>query len=348
MNTFSNRVIKWHGESGRTDLPWQINKTPYKVWISEVMLQQTQVNTAMPYFNAFMKRFPNIDSLAESTMDDVLSYWSGLGYYARGRNIHKTACILKDDYSSSLPCSLIELESLPGIGRSTAGAIYSLGFNKSAPILDGNVKRVLSRHKRVDGILKKTTTVNKLWEISEELLPHKNHGTYTQGIMDLGATVCTRSNPSCSVCPVGEDCLARIHSETALLPNRGASKKKKEKEIFWLIPKDRNDNVYLEKRPEKGIWGGLWSFIECDEEEELEKIYKSKFSPNTSSIKKYKEIGHSFSHYDLKAHVFVVSLKRKLTAQTNVESIWTNAKELQSIGTPKPIQKLITEMSQNG
>ena len=155
MNTFSNRVIKWHGESGRTDLPWQINKTPYKVWISEVMLQQTQVNTAMPYFNAFMKRFPNIDSLAESTTDDVLSYWSGLGYYARGRNIHKTACILKDDYSSSLPCSLIELESLPGIGRSTAGAIYSLGFNKSAPILDGNVKRVLSRHKRVDGILKK-------------------------------------------------------------------------------------------------------------------------------------------------------------------------------------------------
>ena len=251
MNTFSNRVIKWHGKSGRTDLPWQINKTPYKVWISEVMLQQTQVNTAMPYFNAFMKRFPNIDSLAESTTDDVLSYWSGLGYYARGRNIHKTACILKDDYSSSLPCSLIKLESLPGIGRSTAGAIYSLGFNKSAPILDGNVKRVLSRHKRVDGILKKPTTVNKLWEISEELLPHKNHGTYTQGIMDLGATVCTRSNPSCSVCPVGEDCLARIHSETALLPNRGASKKKKEKEIFWLIPKDRNNNVYLEKRPEK-------------------------------------------------------------------------------------------------
>ena len=348
MKTFSNRVIKWHGESGRTDLPWQINKTPYKVWISEVMLQQTQVNTAMPYFNAFMKRFPNIDSLAESTTDDVLSYWSGLGYYARGRNIHKTACILKDNYSSSLPCSLIELESLPGIGRSTAGAIYSLGFNKSAPILDGNVKRVLSRHKRVDGILKKTTTVNKLWEISEELLPDKNYGTYTQGIMDLGATICTRSNPSCSVCPVEEDCLARIHSETALLPNRGASKKKKEKEIFWLIPKDKKKNFYLEKRPEKGIWGGLWSFIECDEEEELEKIYKSKFSSNKSSIKKYKEIRHRFSHYDLKAHVFVVSLKGKLTAQNNVESIWTNAKELQSIGTPKPIQKLITEMSQNG
>ena len=263
MNTFSNRVIKWHGESGRTDLPWQINKTPYKVWISEVMLQQTQVNTAMPYFDAFMKRFPNIDSLAESTTDDVLSYWSGLGYYARGRNIHKTACILKDDYSSSLPCSLTELESLPGIGRSTAGAIYSLGFNKSAPILDGNVKRVLSRHRRIDGILKKATTVNKLWEISEELLPHRNYGTYTQGIMDLGATVCTRSNPSCSVCPVEEDCLARIHSETALLPNRGTSKKKREKEIFWLVPIDKNNNVYLEKRPEKGIWGGLWSFIEC-------------------------------------------------------------------------------------
>ena len=331
MNTFSNRVIKWHGESGRTDLPWQINKTPYKVWISEVMLQQTQVNTAMPYFDAFMKRFPNIDSLAESTTDDVLSYWSGLGYYARGRNIHKTACILKDDYSSSLPCSLIELESLPGIGRSTAGAIYSLGFNKSAPILDGNVKRVLSRHKRIDGILKKATTVNKLWEISEELLPHRNYGTYTQGIMDLGATVCTRSNPSCSVCPVEEDCLARIHSETALLPNRGTSKKKREKEVFWLVPIDKNNNVYLEKRPEKGIWGGLWSFIECDEKKELEKIYESKFSPNKTSIKKYKEIKHSFSHYNLKAHVFAVTHKRKLTKQTNIESIWTNAKELQSI-----------------
>tara|TARA_X000000368_G_scaffold243227_1_gene192253 strand:- start:4902 stop:5948 length:1047 start_codon:yes stop_codon:yes gene_type:complete len=348
MNTFSNRVIKWHGESGRIDLPWQINKTPYKVWISEVMLQQTQVNTAVPYFEAFMKRFPNIDSLAESTTDEVLSYWSGLGYYARGRNIHKTACILKHDYCSSLPCSLIELESLPGIGRSTAGAIYSLGFNKSAPILDGNVKRVLSRHKRIDGILKKTATVNKLWEISEELLPDKNYGTYTQGIMDLGATVCTKSNPSCSVCPVEEDCLARIHSETALLPNRGASKRKREKEVFWLLPIDKNNNVYLEKRPEKGIWGGLWSFIECDEKKELKKIYESKFSPNKSYIKKYKKIEHSFSHYNLKAHVFVVPLKRKFTKKTNTESIWTNVKELQSIGTPKPIQKLITEMSQNG
>ena len=171
--------------------------------------------------------------------------------------------------------------------------------------------------------------------------------TYTQGIMDLGATVCTRSNPSCSVCPVEEDCLARIHSETALLPNRGTSKKKREKEVFWLVPIDKNNNVYLEKRPEKGIWGGLWSFIECDEKKELKKIYESKFSPNKTSIKKYKEIEHSFSHYNLKAHVFVVTHKRKLTKQTNIESIWTNAKELQSIGTPKPIQKLITEMSQN-
>jgi A/G-specific adenine glycosylase len=348
MNTFSNRVIKWHGKSGRKDLPWQIDKNPYKVWISEVMLQQTQVNTAMPYFNAFMERFPNIGILADSSIDDVLSYWSGLGYYARGRNIHKTACILKNDYSSSLPCSLIELESLPGIGRSTAGAIYSLGFNKSAPILDGNVKRVLSRHKRINGILKKTTTINKLWKISEELLPSKNHEIYTQGIMDLGATVCTRSNPNCSLCPVEQDCLARIHDEATLLPNRGPSKKKKEKEVFWLIPKDENDNVYLEKREEKGIWGGLWSFIESDGEEELNKIFKIKFRSNKSSIKKYKEIEHSFSHYDLKAKVFIVSLKGKPTTKTNTESIWTNSKELQSIGTPKPIQKLITEMSQHG
>ena len=345
MNTFSNRVIKWHGESGRINLPWQINKTPYKVWISEVMLQQTQVNTAVPYFEAFMKRFPNIDSLAESTTDDVLSYWSGLGYYARGRNIHKTACILKHDYCSSLPCSLIELESLPGIGRSTAGAIYSLGFNKSAPILDVNVKRLLSRHKLIDGILKKTATVNKLWEISKELLPDKNYGTYTQGIMDLGATVCTKSNPSCSVCPVEEDCLARIHSETALLPNRGASKRKREKEVFWLLPIDKNNNVYLEKRPEKGIWGGLWSFIESEKEEDLKKIFKNKFSSNESSIKKYKEIQHTFSHYDLRAHVFVVSLSNKQTSNSNIESIWTSAKELQSIGTPKPIHQLITKIS---
>ena len=348
MRTFSNSVIKWQKVNGRNDLPWQINRSPYRVWISEIMLQQTQVNAVIPYFNAFMKSFPTIDKLAESSKDDVMSHWSGLGYYARARNILKTAIILKNNYSSELPCSLLDLKALPGIGRSTAGAIYSLGFNKSAAILDGNVKRVLSRYKRISGDLTKTATLNKLWEISDELLPKKDHGTYTQGIMDLGATLCTRTSPGCLICPVKKKCLARIHNETTALPNRTPSKKRRRKEVFWLIPKDEDNNVYLEKREDSGIWGGLWTFIECDEKESLKKIYKSKFNTNQSSFKKFKEIEHSFSHYDIKANVFVVSLKGKPNPQSNIESIWTNPKELQSIGTPTPIKKLITEINKNG
>ena len=347
MSAFSNSVIKWQRESGRTDLPWQTNPNPYRVWISEIMLQQTQVNSVIPYFNAFMKSFPTIDKLAQCSTDDVLSHWSGLGYYARGRNILKTAIILRNQYSSNLPCSLVELETLPGIGKSTAGAIYSLGFNKSAPILDGNVKRVLSRYKRISGDLKKTATLNKLWKISEELLPKKNHATYTQGIMDLGATLCTRKNPHCSICPVKQKCLAKIHSETSLLPNKSPSKKRGKKEVFWLIPRDEDNNVYLEKREDSGIWGGLWSFIECEEEENLRKLFKSKFNKSQSKLKKYKEIEHSFSHYDLKANIFMVSVKGKPNSQSNNESMWTNSKELQSIGTPKPITELITEINKH-
>ncbi len=209
MKSFSDKLIKWHKRSGRKNLPWQIDKSPYKVWISEIMLQQTQVTTVIPYFERFIKRFPNISTLAEADQDDVLSLWSGLGYYARARNIYKTAIILKSDFNSLLPSSLNQLIDLPGIGRSTAGAILSLGFNQKAPILDGNVKRVITRFRNIEEDITKNKTLNYLWDIADKLQPEKNFSIYTQSIMDLGAIICKRKTPLCGECPLSEDCLAK-------------------------------------------------------------------------------------------------------------------------------------------
>ena len=210
MESFSDKLIKWHKKSGRKNLPWQIDKSPYKVWISEIMLQQTQVTTVIPYFERFIKRFPNISTLAEANQDDVLSLWSGLGYYARARNIYKTAIILKSDFNSLLPSSLDQLIDLPGIGRSTAGAILSLGFNQKAPILDGNVKRVITRYRNIEEDITKNKTLNYLWDIVEELQPEKDFSIYTQSIMDLGAIICKRKTPLCRKCPLSKNCLADL------------------------------------------------------------------------------------------------------------------------------------------
>ena len=344
MSSFSKRLIKWHKKSGRKDLPWQINKTPYKVWISEIMLQQTQVNTAIPYFNRFIERFPDIESLAVSSDDEVLSYWSGLGYYARARNILKTSKILNEEYFSAMPESLEALKSLPGIGKSTAGAIMSLGFKKKAAILDGNVKRVLARYQRVEGDIKKASILKELWRISEDLLPKKDHSTYTQSIMDLGATVCHRKDPSCKTCPVKKQCKARKFGEMHLFPNKGEVKIKPTKEVYWLLPIDKYGNVYLEKRENSGLWGGLWTFIEAKNQNELKKKYLKRFEGEDFLFKEFSKIEHHFSHYKLKASILTTQIENKEESTIKERSMWIGSDQVQSIGVPAPIKKIIKEI----
>jgi A/G-specific adenine glycosylase len=345
MTKFSTRVIKWQKKSGRKNLPWQIDRSPYRVWISEIMLQQTQVSSAIPYFNKFMDRFPSIESLAASNQDEVLSYWSGLGYYARARNIHKAAKIVKKEYSSILPSSTAELEMLPGIGKSTAGAIIALSLNKRAPILDGNVKRILSRYYRIQGDLKSHSSIKSLWDLSEELLPKGNYDIFTQGIMDLGATVCKRSQPSCSLCPVNNKCLAYKHNETSLFPNKSLTKPKPKKKFFWLVAISKGNQFYLEKRHNKGIWGGLFSFMEFSTKRELETACKNKFQIRFLKKKPTKKIQHRFSHFNLEANIMAIEVNHISNINSNIEHTWIRQEELQSIGVPAPVRKLIIEMS---
>jgi len=211
MPDFSHLVLDWFDQYGRHDLPWQQQTTPYRVWVSEIMLQQTQVNTVIPYFNRFMERFPDLQALAHSDLDEVLHLWSGLGYYTRARNLHASAVIIAATYKSIFPATIKELQDLPGIGRSTAGAILSLSMNQPHPVLDGNVKRVLSRYHGISGWPGERLNEKRLWELAERYLVHDRASDYTQAIMDLGATVCIRTTPLCNNCPVSLDCFAFEH-----------------------------------------------------------------------------------------------------------------------------------------
>tara|TARA_X000000368_G_scaffold418066_1_gene416392 strand:- start:1507 stop:2556 length:1050 start_codon:yes stop_codon:yes gene_type:complete len=344
METFSTQLIKWHKKSGRQDLPWQIDKSPYKVWISEIMLQQTQVNTAIPYFKKFIKRFPNISTLAEANQDDVLSLWSGLGYYARARNLHKTAIILKSDFNYLLPSSLKQLIDLPGIGRSTAGAILSLGFNKKAPILDGNVKRVITRYKNIGEDITKNKTLNYLWDIAEELQPEKDFSIYNQSIMDLGSIICKRKNPLCDECPLSERCLARKNKSIHLIPFKPKNKRKPLKKVFWLLPYTLSGRIYLRKREDVGLWGGLWTFIENQNLNELIKESNQSFLEiDRNLLKKHSTISHSFSHYNLEADLYLLRF-----TESNANKNWKNINELDNLGIPKPIVETLKKIKENG
>jgi len=342
MSSFSTKLINWHKENGRKDLPWQIEKTPYKVWISEIMLQQTQVKTVIPYFEGFIKKFPNISILSASNLDDVLALWSGLGYYSRARNLHKTALILKNEFNSKLPSSLEELIKLPGIGRSTAGAIMSLGFDKKAPILDGNVKRVLARYRNIQEDIVRTKTLNYLWDVSEELLPTKDFALYNQSIMDLGSMVCKKTNPLCQLCPVSRRCLGKINNTIQSIPKKSRKIKKISKKVFWLLPYTDSSYVYLKKRPSKGIWGGLWTFLE---DQNLQTILNN--NDNLKMIEKslirHSSIKHSFTHYNLEAELYLIKSK----GPTNKED-WKKINEFNKIGMPKPIQAVLKKIEENG
>jgi A/G-specific adenine glycosylase len=259
LDGFAQRLLRWFDRHGRTALPWQGDLDAYRVWVSEIMLQQTQVTTVIPYFERFLTRFPHLPALAAADLDDVLHHWSGLGYYARGRNLHKAARQVLAEHDGRLPADVDALARLPGIGRSTAGAIAAIAYRIRAPILDGNVKRVLARYHAVAGYPGDAGPQRALWQLADQHTPHERVGDYTQAIMDLGATVCTRSRPRCGECPVRDDCSALRQAAVADFPQRKDRRAKPVRAARLFLLMDSAGRCLLEQRPERGVWGGLWT-----------------------------------------------------------------------------------------
>ena len=340
---FAQRVLDWFDGHGRKDLPWQHDATPYRVWVSEIMLQQTQVATVIPYYQRFMARFPNIKSLARASEDEVLHYWTGLGYYARARNLRRFAIQVDAESDGCLPQTVAALSELPGIGRSTAGAIVALGHGQHAPILDGNVKRVLARSHGVAGWPGKSDVLKALWSLSEQLTPKDRCPEYTQAIMDLGATLCTRSNPRCGECPLTSDCAARKTGSIEQLPGRKPKKTLPVRSTMMLIIANPAGEVLLEKRPAHGIWGGLWSFPECahaDVEITLTRLFPNMdWSSATTHV--LAAVRHTFSHYHLDMIPLHVELGGTPDAISEDGRLWYSTARAADIGLSGAVTRLL-------
>jgi len=361
VDEFAERLLVWFDRHGRKDLPWQQSITPYRGWVSEVMLQQTQVATVIPYYERFMGAFPDVAALADASLDDVLAHWSGLGYYARGRNLHKAAVLVRDEHHGRFPKDFDAVVALPGIGRSTAGAILAIACGQRFAILDGNVKRVLARYHAIDGWPGKSATLKRLWAAAESHTPTERIADYTQAIMDLGATVCTRSRPACTQCPLEADCKAHAQSNENAYPGKKPKRIKPLRSVAMLLVHDDKD-IYLERRPASGIWGGLWSLPELDDAQALEAWYRSSFgllSPaaiNVSSdyVVRLPILRHSFSHYDLDIEPIEVRLRVNADTPTSATSahhvadsadrLWHPLNQLEELGLPAPVRTLIGQL----
>lgn len=342
----SAAVLSWFDQHGRHDLPWQQDITPYRVWISEIMLQQTQVSTVIPYFERFIGRFPDVHSLAKADINEVLHLWTGLGYYARARNLHKTAQIVVNKYNGDFPADLDELCSLAGIGRSTAGAIQALSMGKRGVILDGNVKRVLCRFFAIREWSGESTTQKQLWALAEQATPHTRVDAYTQAMMDLGATVCTRSKPLCQTCPLVENCQAFVQGLTTTLPAPKPRKTMPVRQTFMLILALPDGQVLLQQRPPSGLWGGLWSLPEYEHMDSLE----TRLSQFGSKVKRiWPVMRHTFSHFHLDITPVVAQLESPAVAENSPDQCWyslaTADKKGQNLGLSAPVKKLLQQLA---
>ena len=344
---FPKRLLKWFDEHGRHDLPWQTDRTAYRVWISEIMLQQTQVNTVIPYFERFMERFPSVEELAEAQTDQVLHLWTGLGYYARARNLHKAAKAIVQAHGGTFPDTVEGLMELDGIGQSTAGAIAAISMGARAPILDGNVKRVLARYHCIAGWPEQSSVKKQLWEIAESLTPHERVDDYTQAIMDLGATVCTRSKPSCQDCPLQLDCRSYQQDRVAEFPGKKAKKTLPVKSVAMFILQNSAGDVLLEKRPATGIWGSLYSLPESPEPSCAPKLAGATIaSEATDGGEQLEKIRHSFSHYHLDiTPVRIQATKLDEIAETD-RWLWYPLDHSLEVGLAAPVKKLLSKLAE--
>lgn len=341
---FSTPLLTWYDEHGRKNLPWQLPRSPYRVWISEIMLQQTQVQTVIPYFNRFMEEFPTIHQLAEAEDDKVLSLWSGLGYYSRARNLHKTAKIISTDYLGIIPTDIELLIQLPGIGLSTAAAILSQAYNLPKAILDGNVKRVLTRFFRIKGWPEQAAIKKMLWDLAAECMHQERCADYTQAIMDLGATCCTLKKPNCSQCPVQAHCQAFKHQEQLLYPTKKIKKPIPVHQQQFLLLVNEHNKVYLEKRPPTGLWGGLWCLPSIDKECCPLTYIRQHYDVQGEQPQPLISLKHRFSHFLLEIDAILIKTKtfsHKL-AETNGQ--WFDQEKLTHVGLAKPTNKILLHL----
>ena len=343
---FAERLLAWFERHGRKSLPWQQNPTPYRVWVSEVMLQQTQVVTVTAYFQRFMARFPAVQSLADAPLDEVLHLWTGLGYYARARNLHACAQVLATRHGGEFPDDIDVLTALPGIGRSTAGAILALARAQRHPILDGNVKRVLARVFAIAGDPGSASVLKALWLQADRCTPHEHLAAYTQAIMDLGATVCTRTRPACPVCPMSAVCVAARDGRQAELPGRKQRRLRKAREATLLIAemgKQTTLAVLLERRPAPGVWGGLWSPPQFDSESAALEWCRREIG-DVELTEHLAPIDHAFTHFDLRLNPLRVRCKPFLGVSDGDDRRWYVLRAPPPIGLPQPIAQLFDRM----
>ncbi len=342
----AERLLDWFDRHGRKDLPWQNPITPYRVWVSEIMLQQTQVATVIPYFERFMDAFPDIESLAAAPQDRVLHLWTGLGYYARARNLHKTAQLVVRDHDGQLPSRQRQLETLPGIGRSTAGAIGAIAYQQHAAILDGNVKRVLARYRAVDGWPGKPAVSKQLWELAEAYTPRRRIADYTQAIMDLGATLCSRGRPRCQQCPLQGDCLAHGQGNPQDYPGKKPRKTLPVKQTLFLVLENPQGEILLTRRPPSGLWGGLWTFPECETPEQIADVCsRHQCRPLVEEFSRGNRTErHTFSHFHLDYTPIHIRVSPVDAIAEAGEQRWIAAADVSragDIGLPAPIKKIL-------
>ena len=346
QSSISKKLLAWFDLHGRKNLPWQHNKTPYRVWVSEIMLQQTQVVTVIPYYQKFMESFPDVVALADAHEDDVLNHWSGLGYYARARNLHKTAKLVRDEYSGEFPENFDDVLALPGIGRSTAGAILSLSLSQHHVILDGNVKRVMARLHVIEGWYGHLKVQNQMWDVASVHTPKKRVSDYNQAIMDLGATLCVRGKKvQCDLCPLSEDCAAYKSSTVAAFPHSKPKKTIPVRETRMLMICNEDNDVFIEKRPPAGIWGGLWSFPQMDKEQNLDDWCEQNIPHEVTGFDWWDKMRHTFSHFHLDITPIVVKVRNhKNIVMEEKASVWYKLGQNQDRGYATPVMKLLQKL----
>ncbi|MFO1395454.1 MAG: A/G-specific adenine glycosylase [Burkholderiales bacterium] len=342
--SFADRVVAWQRTHGRHDLPWQDTRDPYRIWVSEIMLQQTQVSTVVPYYLRFLARFPDVAALASATDDDVLAHWSGLGYYRRAHHLHAAARDVIAAHGGVFPRDAQTLATLPGIGRSTAAAIAAFASGASHAILDGNVKRVLARHRGIEGWPGAPKVEARLWEAAEALVPARDIEAYTQGLMDLGATVCTRSSPACGRCPVAGDCVALRDVRVAELPSPRPQKVLPQRSVRVLVI-ERSGEILFEKRPPLGIWGGLWSLPECAVDEDPAGVIAARFGARASIGETLAPIAHGFTHFGLTMHPVRMRAAQWPASASAPGTSWLTPADALAAALPAPIRKLVRSLA---
>ena len=341
-DTFASRLLRWFDVNGRHDLPWQHPRTPYRVWLSEIMLQQTQVKTVMPYFERFLAALPTLPALASASRDEVMALWSGLGYYARARNLQAAAQRCVEQHGGEVPRDIDALTALPGIGRSTAAAILSQAWGDRHAILDGNVKRVLSRYHGIDGYPGLPAVEKQLWGLAEKQLPTERLADYTQAQMDLGATLCTRSDPACVLCPLRDDCVARREGRVAELPTPKPGKAVPQKYACVLWLENASGEVLMQRRPPTGIWASLWTLPQAEDAASSRAWFERELHGDFGKAQALQPIHHAFSHYKLRLQPLRmnnVALRERVGDNDDLR--WVARGEFASLGIPAPIRKLL-------